>query len=29
MHKVDEQVRVDDIHALSRVYERVLRDYFA
>jgi succinyl-diaminopimelate desuccinylase len=29
MHQVDEHVAVADIHALKRVYARVLRDYFA
>ncbi|MGE0668526.1 MAG: succinyl-diaminopimelate desuccinylase [Sphingomonadales bacterium] len=29
MHKVDERVPVTDIHALTRVYEDVLRRYFA
>ncbi|MEM7569385.1 MAG: succinyl-diaminopimelate desuccinylase [Pseudomonadota bacterium] len=29
MHKVDERVRVDDVHALSRVYTRILDAYFS
>ena len=29
MHQVDERVEVEQIHALARVYERVLRDWFA
>lgn len=29
MHAVDERVRVDDIHALKRIYTRILTDYFA
>ncbi|MEO5773225.1 MAG: succinyl-diaminopimelate desuccinylase [Sphingomicrobium sp.] len=29
MHKVDESVAVDDVHALSRIYERVLRKTFS
>jgi succinyl-diaminopimelate desuccinylase len=29
MHKVDENVLVDDIRTLKRIYSRVLRDYFA
>lgn len=29
MHAVDEQVPVDDISALKRVYRRILQDYFA
>ena len=29
MHQVDERVEVEQIHALSRVYERVLREWFA
>ncbi|MEO0413150.1 MAG: succinyl-diaminopimelate desuccinylase [Pseudomonadota bacterium] len=28
MHKVDERVRVEDVLALSRVYARILEDYF-
>jgi succinyl-diaminopimelate desuccinylase len=28
MHKVDERVRVGDIHQLKAIYGRVLRDYF-
>ena len=29
MHEVDERVSVDEIHALKRVYGRILKDYFA
>ena len=29
MHQVDEHVRVDHIHQLKAIYQRVLRDYFA
>ena len=29
MHQVDERVELAQIHALARVYERVLRDWFA
>ncbi len=29
MHQVDERVRTDDIHALTRVYSRILADWFA
>jgi succinyl-diaminopimelate desuccinylase len=29
MHEVDERVRVSDIHALKRIYGRVLTDFFA
>ena len=29
MHAVDERVAVDDLEALSRVYERALELYFA
>jgi acetylornithine deacetylase/succinyl-diaminopimelate desuccinylase-like protein len=29
MHAVDERVAVDDLEALSRVYERTLELYFA
>jgi succinyl-diaminopimelate desuccinylase len=29
MHKVDEQVAVADVHALTEVYERIISDYFA
>ena len=29
MHQVDERVAVEDIHGLTRVYRRVLADYFA
>jgi succinyl-diaminopimelate desuccinylase len=29
MHKVDESVAVDDVHALSRIYERVIRSVSA
>ena len=29
MHQVDERVEVAQVHALTRVYERVLRDWFA
>ncbi|WP_071675844.1 succinyl-diaminopimelate desuccinylase [Nioella nitratireducens] len=29
MHQVDERVWIDDIHALKRIYGRILRDYFA
>jgi succinyl-diaminopimelate desuccinylase len=29
MHQVDERVEIAQIHALKRVYARVLRDYFA
>ena len=29
MHQVDERVEVDQVHALKRIYARVLRDYFA
>ncbi len=29
MHQVDERVWIDDIHALKRIYSRILRDYFA
>ncbi|MCW9042540.1 MAG: succinyl-diaminopimelate desuccinylase [Pseudopelagicola sp.] len=29
MHKVDENVPVDQIHQLKRIYSRILRDYFA
>jgi succinyl-diaminopimelate desuccinylase len=28
MHKVDENVLIEDIHALKRVYARILNDYF-
>jgi succinyl-diaminopimelate desuccinylase len=28
MHKVDERVRVEDIHALSEIYRRVLDGFF-
>ena len=29
MHQVDERVWIEDIHALKRIYGRILRDYFA
>ena len=29
MHQVDERVEIDQIHALKRVYARILADYFA
>ncbi|MEL7345886.1 MAG: M20/M25/M40 family metallo-hydrolase, partial [Pseudomonadota bacterium] len=29
MHQVDENVAVDDIHTLKRIYARILADYFA
>ncbi len=29
MHKVDERVPVDDIRALTRIYEKLLSDYFS
>lgn len=29
MHQVDERVWIDDIHALKRIYARILSDYFA
>jgi len=29
MHEVDERVWIPDIHALKRVYARILKDYFA
>lgn len=29
MHQVDERVWIDDIHALKRIYTRILNDYFA
>lgn len=29
MHKVDEQVPIDQIHGLKAIYARILRDYFA
>ncbi len=29
MHKTDEHVAVDDLHALTRIYGRILRTYFA
>lgn len=29
MHQVDERVPVEEIHRLSAVYERIIRDYFA
>lgn len=29
MHKVDEHVAVDDLHALTRIYGRILNTYFA
>jgi succinyl-diaminopimelate desuccinylase len=29
MHKVGEHARVEDIHALSRIYRRVLEKVFA
>ena len=29
MHKVDEHVRIDDIHMLTRIYSGVLRRYFS
>lgn len=29
MHQVDERVPVEEIHRLSGVYERIIRDYFA
>lgn len=29
MHQVDERAWIDDIHALKRIYGRILRDYFA
>ena len=29
MHQVDEQVPVDQIHQLKRIYSRILADYFA
>jgi succinyl-diaminopimelate desuccinylase len=29
MHQVDEHVRVDHIHQLKAIYERILQDYFA
>ena len=29
MHQVDERVWIEDIHALKRIYSRILRDYFA
>ena len=28
MHQVDERVWIDDIHALKRIYTRILNDYF-
>lgn len=28
MHQVDERVEVDQVHALKRIYARILRDYF-
>lgn len=28
MHKVDEHVRIEDVHALTRIYARILRQYF-
>ncbi len=29
MHQVDERVWIEDIHALKRIYGRILQDYFA
>ena len=29
LHQVDERVEIDQIHALKRVYARILADYFA
>jgi acetylornithine deacetylase/succinyl-diaminopimelate desuccinylase-like protein len=29
MHGIDEHASLDDLEALSRIYERVLRLYFA
>jgi hypothetical protein len=29
MHKLDESAAVEDIHALSRIYERILRKVVA
>jgi succinyl-diaminopimelate desuccinylase len=29
MHQVDERVWIEDIHALKRIYARILGDYFA
>jgi succinyl-diaminopimelate desuccinylase len=29
MHKLDEAAAVDDIHALSRIYERIIRQVSA
>jgi succinyl-diaminopimelate desuccinylase len=29
MHQVDERVWIEDIHALKRIYARILSDYFA
>ena len=29
MHQVDERVEVEQVHALKRIYTRILRDYFA
>jgi succinyl-diaminopimelate desuccinylase len=29
MHKINEQVLVNDIHALTRIYRRVLESYFS
>lgn len=29
MHQIDERVPVEEIHRLSAVYERIIRDYFA
>jgi succinyl-diaminopimelate desuccinylase len=29
MHQIDENIGVQDLEALTRVYGRVLRDYFA